>query len=137
MPASADLVCQNLMCEKLGGACVCRLARFMEAFPLMEFVNLADNAIDVLPDTLWNYSGLRELDLSRNRIEQLSPQVGQLRSLRALHLAGNSIRELPEELSALPALEHLDVRGNPLSASCQALVLRMQQRAPALHVFVD
>ena len=119
MRSSEDLVCNNLMCEQLGGACVCRLARFMESLPRVERMDLSQNNLHVLPDAIWDRRNLRVLDLSHNAISRVPQQVAALEKLEVLRLAGNSISELPDELFEMPALRELDVRGNPLVATEQ------------------
>ena len=115
MRGSEDLVCNNLMCEQLGGACVCRLARFMDSLPLVERIDLSQNNLSVLPDAIWDRHKLRELDLSLNALTRLPPHIAALTELEVLRLAGNGIRELPDELFEMPSLRELDVRDNPLA----------------------
>ena len=91
---SEDLVCKNMMCEKVGSACVCKLSRFMEQTPL---------------------EGLQELDLSANNLDIIPSAVfSGARDVQTLLLAKNSISTLPDEIASLQDLRTLDLRDNPM-----------------------
>ena len=93
---SEDLVCNNLICEKVGGPCVCRLARYLEQHA------------DVLSDSIV------ELDLSRNALPAVPDAVFKLRNLRVLDLSGNALSEVcSHRVAQLSKLERLDLGENP------------------------
>ena len=137
MSGSPDLVCNNLMCEQLGGACVCRLARFMDALPQVERIVLAQNNLTVLPDSVWDRTTLRELDLSSNLLQRLPKQIAMLCELKVLRVADNSISDLPDELFHMASLEEIDVRGNPLTARDIERLVQMGDRRANLRVTID
>ena len=64
MRGSEDLVCSNLMCENVGDACVCKIARYLDHLPNVERIELGHNNLVKLPEGLWGLSKLRHLDLS-------------------------------------------------------------------------
>jgi hypothetical protein len=64
MSSHDDFVCNNMMCEKIGGACVCKLARYLDHLPVVREMELSKNSFDILPDNLWEATGLQELDVS-------------------------------------------------------------------------
>eukprot|EP00873_Tetraselmis_striata_P045039 jgi/Tetstr1/465303/TSEL_010001.t1 len=98
LEASPELVCHNMLCEKVGDPCVCRLARALERLPSLTALSLAGNGLDQLPDALWGAAGLRHLDLSHNRLPRLPGGVGGLAALESLDLRGNPLRQrLPAE----------------------------------------
>lgn len=135
--ASEDLVCNNLMCEQIGGACVCKLARFMDGMARVQRMDVAANRLTVLPDSVWERRTLAHLDASDNLLTTLPPAVAQLGgSLRVLRLARNRLSGLPAELAQLPALAELDLRGNPLTAADGALLAGLAQLRPSLRVLV-
>ena len=137
--ASPDLVCNNLMCEQIGGACVCKLARFMDSLDHVQSIDVGANALTVLPDSLWARSSLELLDASDNHLTALSPQVAQVGgSLRVLRLAGNDLCGLPDELVQLEQLQELDVRRNPaLTAADMQLLRDLARQRPELAVLFD
>jgi Leucine-rich repeat (LRR) protein len=90
---SSDLQCVNMMCEKVGEACVCRLGRVLEK----------------------NGQELRSLCLADNKLTQLPAIVFELPHLQVLDLSGNALEEIPESVVNLKSLKVLDVTGNPIS----------------------
>ncbi len=91
---SKDLLCKNMMCEKLGNACVCKLARFVQQtdFPNLHTLILKNNRLDVLPDAIFEC----------------------LPKLKLLDVRNNQLIELPENVN--PGLE-IRTEGNPLEHS--------------------
>lgn len=101
--ASEDLRCVNMMCEKVGEACVCRLSRVLEK----------------------NGADLRSLCLAGNGLEQLPPSVFELPHLQVLDLSGNALREIPESVVNLESLKVLDVTGNPIQGIPKSVAKRI------------
>ena len=101
--ASEDLRCVNMMCEKVGEACVCRLSRVLEK----------------------NGAVLRSLCLAGNGLEQLPPSVFELPHLQVLDLSGNAWREIPESVVNLKSLKVLDVTGNPIQGIPKSVAKRI------------
>ena len=95
---SSDLTCMNLMCEKVGDPCICRLSRVLERTPNVQELSLAKNRLEQLPDALWTLKELRVLNLSDNSLRDLSPQIAQLTKLRMLNISGNSGLQVPPTL---------------------------------------
>jgi len=95
---SSDLTCMNLMCEKVGEPCICRLSLALERTPNVQELSLAKNKLEQLPDSVWNLKELRSLDLSGNALRTLSPLIAQLTQLRHLNLSGNPGIKLPSKL---------------------------------------
>ena len=90
--SSPDLQCVNMMCEKVGEACVCRLSRVLEK----------------------NGQELRSLCLADNKLTQLPGVVFELPNLQVLDLSGNALHEIPEAVVNMKSLKVLDVTGNPI-----------------------
>lgn len=70
--------------------------------------------LKAIPDEVFTFSNLRELDLSRNFIDSIPPEIANLRNLQKLSLARNWIRNIPDEISLLSNLRILDLNRNPL-----------------------
>ena len=79
---SPDLLCVNLMCEKVGDPCICRLSRVLEKLHHLESLNLANNQLISLPDSVGQLEKLQRLDLSQNRLQSLPATMQQLRYLK-------------------------------------------------------
>lgn len=61
---SEDLVCRNMMCAKLGEACVCRLAVHVSRLSGLRELDVSDNDLGVLPDGVFELPELERLDVS-------------------------------------------------------------------------
>ena len=83
-----------------------------EHWPLITTLNLAENSLAQLPESLGELSGLKELFLSGNRLEALPAALERLQGLRVLRVNHNRLRGLPPALCGLGALELLHCRGN-------------------------
>jgi Leucine-rich repeat (LRR) protein len=95
------------MCEKVGKACVCRLALSVGRMARLEEIDLSSNGLDVLPDALF---GVNELGSGKEK---------ERSTLKRLILRGNRLTELPASLASSPAassIEHLDLSHNRLSS---------------------
>ena len=104
--ASRDLVCNNLLCEKVGEPCICRLSRALERLPALSRLDLSGNGLVGLPDSICALQQLQHLDLSSNNIQQL-----------------------PCCLWRMPALQSLDVRSNAALVTSRGF-LELSRRAP-------
>jgi Leucine-rich repeat (LRR) protein len=93
LTGSSDLLCVNMVCEKVGEPCVCRLSRVLER----------------------NGRELRSLVLAGNKLTQLPASVFELQHLQVLDLSENELTEIPADVMKLESLKILDVRNNPIS----------------------
>lgn len=57
---SPELRCVNLMCEKVGQGCACRLALSLERMPKLAVLDISSNALPIVPDSLWGLGGSLE-----------------------------------------------------------------------------
>jgi Leucine-rich repeat (LRR) protein len=68
---SEDLVCNNMMCEKVTLPCICRLEKVLDGVDSPESVlsiDISDNALDCLPPSLAKFTRLQHLDLRGNAL---------------------------------------------------------------------
>lgn len=79
---SPDLLCVNLMCEKVGDPCICRLSRVLEKLHHLEGLNLSGNKLISLPESIGQLERLRHLDLSNNNLQTLPNTMQQLKELQ-------------------------------------------------------
>jgi Leucine-rich repeat (LRR) protein len=88
----------------------------LDSYPLLQFLNLADNQIQELEeDALGRLEALSTLDLSGNRLNSVPRSLPA--GLAILHLQHNCIQELNSgDLQGLPRLKYLSLRHNGISA---------------------
>jgi Leucine-rich repeat (LRR) protein len=72
--------------------------------------------LTTLPESLFQLTRLRRLDLARNKLTALPESLGRLTKLESLILAGNELTALPESLSQLTNLRRLNVDFNQLTS---------------------
>ncbi|CAN0072667.1 unnamed protein product [Hapterophycus canaliculatus] len=122
---SEDLVCQNLMCAKLGEACLCRLAVHLSRLGGLRELDIAGNELGILPEPVFELPALEHLDASGNGLKDLPAGIAALSSLRTLRLSDNALTALPAELASLPLLKEVHLGGNSgLDAKKVAEMLR-------------
>mmetsp|Transcript_28603 Transcript_28603/g.91703 ORF Transcript_28603/g.91703 Transcript_28603/m.91703 type:complete len:119 (-) Transcript_28603:183-539(-) len=89
---SEELVCKNIMCAKLGEACVCRLLRVLQRAPQVTELRLDGNNLNTLPD-----------------LEDVLPD------LELIDLRHNAFTEVPDFLHRMPKLKEVLLDGNPVA----------------------
>lgn len=131
LSASPDLLCRNIMCEKVGGPCICRMALSLSRMTALRNLELSDNNLVALPDTVWGYPAtpdaagaqvlaLERLVLRNNRFQHFPPSAGLGRaadSLQELDLRWNLLASADAFESWLPrmrGLRKLLIGGNPI-----------------------
>lgn len=85
-------------------------------------VDLGNNALKALPDTIGAWVGLQNFLCAQNALTELPAAIGQLAGLQKLVLSGNQLRTLPLELSHLGSLRILQLDGNKLGPKLPANV---------------
>lgn len=87
----------------------------------MKYLNLNQNEILAVPNSLWSLKNLKFLDLSNNKIGTekceggyLSEAIAECEQLVEFHCSGNRLTSLPENLGELKYLEILDLKDNKI-----------------------
>jgi len=80
----------------------------------LEFLNLAENRLTALPETIGRLFQLRKLVLSRNELAALPESIGSLARLVTLDVTENRLAALPERIGGLAALQNLSIESNQL-----------------------
>ncbi|XP_040281385.1 leucine-rich repeat and calponin homology domain-containing protein 1 isoform X2 [Bufo bufo] len=113
-------------------------------FVSLEALNLHQNCIKVIPDSLANLQMLTYLNISRNQLSSLPTcicglplkvliasnnklgflpeEIGQLQQLMELDISCNEITSLPHQIGLLKSLRELNVRRNYLKVLPQEIV---------------
>lgn len=81
----------------------------------LETLELSDNTIRSLPESIGRLKRLATLTLSNNGLTRLPESLGELSSVKLLDVSRNAIERVPGGLSGLGALTSLDMRENKLT----------------------
>jgi len=88
--------------------------------PMLRWLILTDNQIEVLPVELGERPQLQKLMLAGNRLRDLPPSMKNATKLELLRLSCNDFETLPAWLSHLPSLAWISWAGNPLESGLAA-----------------
>ena len=76
---SEALMCVTMMCEKVGMACICKLARWLEQtgpqLRELSHLNLAGNNLVALPNPVFALKGLTHLNVSGNALTEIPTDI--------------------------------------------------------------
>lgn len=87
---------------------------FLDENFAVEEVNLQQNRLQTLPESLWAIDTITSLSLSSNKLQELPPALGQLVNLQTLLVADNCLTAIPEEIGELQLLTELSLAWNKL-----------------------
>ena len=89
----------------------------------LEHLNLSNNELEgSLPAEVRLLSNLKSLNLSHNNFTGVPAEIGQLANLEVLDLSFNKLTGLPYEFKNLANLQKLDLRGNSYSEADLAMI---------------
>lgn len=101
-------------------------------FKRLKYLNLSNNYIKYLPDSLYKLKNLEVLNLGGNRLEEIPESFNALNKLRELNLRGNKLKTMPYAVENISSLEILYVESNPIKDFPQKFgALSINQRKTA------
>ena len=80
----------------------------------LNFLEISNVGIEVIPDEIGNLSNMRNLVLRKNKLSDLPVSVGSLAKLKFLDLSDNSLTKLPDTMKNLVELQSLILNCNNL-----------------------
>ena len=84
--------------------------------PHLLFLNLENNKLEGLPESIGELQELVSLDISENQLSSLPDRIGELQELRNLFLNQNQISSLPNTIGDLANLDVLFLDQNQISS---------------------
>ncbi len=90
------------------------LPETIKTFRDLQKLNLCNNSFDKFPEVLCECRHIKYLDLSENSITHIPKCINKLQALNSLRLDKNRIRELPPSIGDLHNLYELSLRNNDL-----------------------
>jgi Leucine-rich repeat (LRR) protein len=94
----------------------------IDYFPGLTTLDLWNNQIQVIPDTIGRLVKLEWLILMENQIQVIPDAIGRLGNLRDLGLSNNQISVIPDTIGRLCKLEWLGLEGNPILAPAASAI---------------
>lgn len=88
----------------------------VEVLSKLFFLELSDNQIEILPDTIGTVTSLKTLYLSDNKLTSLPESIGSLNLLENLNLNNNQLASLPTSFTNLTNMKQLQLGNNKLSS---------------------
>ncbi|XP_024544494.1 plant intracellular Ras-group-related LRR protein 1 [Selaginella moellendorffii] len=77
-------------------------------------LNLSTNQVEVLPDAIAGLANLERLQVQSNRLRILPDSIGLMKNLKYLNCSRNQLKQLPESISGCSALIELNADFNKL-----------------------
>ena len=84
-------------------------------------LDLSDNQLKSIPESLSSLTELTCLELTFNQLESIPESIGRLTKLTHLDLKYNRLKSIPETLGSLTRLGELHLRGNRLESMPESL----------------
>jgi Leucine-rich repeat (LRR) protein/GTPase SAR1 family protein len=99
----------------------------------LQTLDLRENQLTELPETIGRLTQLQSLDLSDNKLTTLPESIGDLTRLQTLDLRKNQLTELPETIGRLTQLHTLDLSYNQLTTLPESIghLTQLQELVPS------
>ncbi len=89
------------------------LPESIKNFELLEYLDLGNNLLTTLPESIGELQNLKEIELRINKgLVALPDSIGQLKNLKFLGLNGGKLSRLPDTIGNLKSLEWLRISSN-------------------------
>ena len=89
-------------------------------------LNIKDNELDFIPESIGNLTNLEELDASGNNLKGLPKSIGKMGKMKMLLLYRNYISSLPEEWVDLENIFVIDLHTNQLKELPQGFIAALK-----------
>ena len=99
----------------------------------LDYLNLDNNSIKELPESMAKLTGLKWLRLNGNQLKGVPSAFSALKNLRRIYLKKNGLTAVPEVAKEWIALEDISLDGNPIATVPDWLVAMPKLRAVSLN----
>lgn len=126
---------RNLVCLELNNQKIRQIPESIVNLEQLEELHLHNNKIEEIPEYIALLKSLLLLDLSNNRINGVNKKIGQLKNLVWLNLSNNKLTAFPKDLLQLSNLERLDLSGNIIKVN-EDIQIRVNTLMPKLRTLI-
>lgn len=88
---------------------------FIASFKQIQYLNLSNNQISLLPQFIESFSSLEYLSLDHNPLKSITIDFGKLEKLRSLNISECELNDLPDTFNGCSALYDVWLRNNNLT----------------------
>ena len=99
----------------------------------LDYLNLDNNSIKELPESMAKLIGLKWLRLNGNQLKAIPSAFSALKNLRRIYLKKNGLTAVPEVAKEWTSLEDISLDGNPITTIPDWLVAMPKLRAVTLN----
>jgi Leucine rich repeat len=134
LSASQDLVCMNMVCERVGQPCLCRVSVALQKLNRLTILDLSANGLPSLPEAVHPdvLPALQHLDISHNAIRRLPAHLQDFTQLQVRHThAKLSLRTPQQHIACTPDDSRQQM------ADCAASLSHAVWHTDALQVLED
>jgi small GTP-binding protein len=89
---------------------------FPEKIDSLEILNLNNNLLNCIPESIGNLSSLKKLDLGYNSLFKIPSTIGNLENLEFLSIEHNQLTSIPNSIGKLVSLKELKINDNRLTS---------------------
>ncbi len=86
--------------------------KILSSFMVGSAFKMKGVSLTKVPDALYDFSDLTEIDLSMNDLSTLPVKIKAFKKLERLNISDNKIKKLPKSITTLKNLTHLDISKN-------------------------
>ena len=91
----------------------------------MQVLDLSNNQLSTLPDSICKLSALIELNISSNDLEELPREIGQLSKLKRVDASSNRLKLFPSALLDCTHMEVLNLKHNSIGIVPSEIALKL------------
>ncbi len=92
-----------------------KISHVLFSFTKLTKLELGNNLIETIPDSIGNLTNLKELILDDNKLKMISQNISKLTKLDTLYIRNNKLKSIPVSITKLEKLEYIQIENNSLT----------------------